>query len=413
MKNLLLFTALVASLGLNAWLALARPAFPAAADAAANSRAAGATATSVAQTPATEVKAGGSPRPMVWNAPSASNDDLRAVAANLRAAGFPPNVIAKIVGTMLRDRAYAKVAELPFWQLNSNSRETRKLQAEAGRELLRLQEEILGASGSQLATLDPNQRLERFGDLPDEKVAALLRIDRDYQDMMMDLAPSGMMTQQESAALRAQFAALEKERLADIKAALGAEAYANYERQSSGIASTVMRGLRELKVTEEEYNALFAAQKTRSPDESTAFSIIDLDAPTSATTYAFNDQVRAILGEERAHAFLKSADPVYGQVARFTDQQQGIAPATVYQLYQLQNEARTAMRQAMPRDGAGGSVDVEKMRQTFADLNARLDALVGPEVAKAFRANSAGSAFRNFAPRPAPTSNAASAPPKG
>jgi hypothetical protein len=306
----------------------------------------------------------------------------------------------------LRDRAYAKVAEMPFWKLNANTRDVRKAQLEAGRELQRLYQELLGASGSQLALLDPTQRRERFGGLGDEKVAALLQIERDYGELAAEIVPNGVMTREESEALQEQFKTLEKERLADMKAALGPEAYAEYERQNSNTAMVVMRGLRELQVTEEEYNALFAAQKARAPDDGLNFISSNVDPATLPATYAFNDQVRAILGEERAHTYLKSADSNYRRVAQFTEQQ-SLSPATTYQLYQLQNEAQLAMQQLRPpRSGGSGTVnpaDVEKARQTVTDLNTRLETLLGTEKANAYRSQGNGSVFRTFAPRPAPS----------
>ncbi len=412
MKNSILITLIVLSLALNGWFALTRTS--GAGDATAGAAAASASGSTLAggakpagargETPV-------APQPIVWQTRGDSDEELRTLTTDLRAAGFPPTVVAKIIAAQLRDRAYEKMAALPFWQLNGTTREARKLQLEANRELQSLVEKIVGPAGSQVALMDPTQRRERYGDLPEEKIATLLRIDRDYQDLSLEIAMGGAMTAEEGKALQEQFRTLEKERLADIKAALGPEAYADYERQNSGAAAMVMRGLRDLKVSEEEYNALFAAQKVRNPNESSAFSISMTDPVQAAANAAFYDQVQTVLGAERAHAYLKAADSNYGQIARFLEQQPGVAPATTYKVFQLQNEARLAMQQLVPRDGDGNrQVDVEKGRQIFADLNARLDALLGAEAAKAFRAQSAGSPFRNFASRPTPSGATPPAP---
>jgi hypothetical protein len=411
MKNTILIALLVASLGLNIWFAITRTGSRPTDSSAANQRA-GSAGAAVATAAAPTRKNTETPaRPFVWKTAGTSDEEMRTLVADLRAAGFPPRVIARIVSTKLRDRVYAKLAEMPFWQLNANTRAVRKAESEARRELQRLQEELLGPAGSQLATLDPTQRRERYGDLPDDKVAALLQIDRDYQDVAADILPSGgAINLDESQAFQEQFRAMERERRADIQAALGPEAFAAYERQNSGTAMMVMRGLRDLKVSAEEYDALFAAQKARVPDESSLVFSNLVDPAQLPATYAFNDQVRAILGEERAHTYLKSADPIYGQVARFAEQQT-LTPATTYALYQLQNEAQLTMQQLNPRSGGGTSVssaDVEKARQTFADLNARLETLVGAAAANAFRSQGSGSVFRSFVPRPATSPTPAS-----
>ncbi|HLP24153.1 MAG TPA: hypothetical protein VK477_00645, partial [Acidobacteriota bacterium] len=401
MKNTLLIALLIASLGLNVWFAVAHTGARAEFSAAEKSDGtAGAGSKPSAGRNAEELA-----RPFVWKGSVSSDAEVRSLVADLRAAGFPPAVIARIVGVTLRDRAYAKVAELPYWKLIATTREVRKAQIEASRELQRLQQELLGAAGSELALLDPMQRRDRFGDLGDDKVASLLQIERDYQEVTADLVPNGVMTPEESKALQEQFKTLEKERLADIKAALGPEAYAEYERQNSGNAMAVLRGLRELQVSEEEYNALFAAQKARSPDDASVVFFSSADPQALSATYAFNEQVRAILGEERAHTYLKSADPNYRRVAQFTEQQ-SLPPATAYQLYQLQNEAQLAMQQMRPpansEDGNLASGDIAKARQALADLNTRLETLLGAEKANAYRTQGSGSIFRTFAPRPAP-----------
>lgn len=410
MKNALLLALLVVSLGLNFWFAFARSG--ARAGSGGEGSSAGATGPAAAKSSA-EKNSAAAPRPFVWKTAGASDEEMRSLIADLRAAGFPSPVVARIVRAALRDRVYAKVAEMPFWRLNAHTREVRKAQMDAERELQRLQLELLGSAGSQLALLDPTHRRDRFGNLPDDKVAAVLQIDRDYQELSAEITPSGIIDPEESMARREQYRALEKERLADLKAALGDD-YAEFERQSSGDAMLVMRGLRDLQVTEEEYNALFAAQKARNPTGSEMMFFSTADPAMAAATYAFNDQVRATLGEERAHTFLKTADPSYRRVAQFTEQQ-SLPPATTYQLYQLQTEAQLAMQQLRPRNDGGGSVapdQVEQARQTISELNTRLETLLGAERAKVYRAQGGGSIFRTFTPRPtAPSAGAGTTTP--
>lgn len=425
MKTPLLLALLVASLALNAWLTFARSgnasggsgssfwfSAKAAAPAPREGAATAATATAAARNGV---------QPVVWNSPPLTNDGLRAFAAELRAAGVPPSVVVHFVGALLRDRTHAQIAELPFWQLFSPGPETRKLQSAAATELLRLQEEILGPSGSQVATLDPISRRQRYGNLPDAKIAALLRIERDYRDISIDLTSSygGAITMEESAARREQTKAIEKEKLADIAAALTPEEYAEWELHGSGVAQRVQNALRNVTVSEQEYAALFAAQKQFDPSESSVFGIrIGSSMEDQTKAYALHDQVRATLGDQRFHDYLRASEPGYSQIASFAAKQGNLSPAQTYQLYRLQNEAQLASRQRSDAfrtaQSSGKRPDTAQIEKTFADLNTRLEAAIGPAAAAAYRTQGMGQVFRSFQPQPArpATPPATATPPK-
>lgn len=426
MKTPLLLALLVASLALNGWLAFARAGNASGGSSSASWFSAKAPASASRGAPATAATATAAARggvqPIVWSSPPLTNDGLRAFAAELRAAGVPPSVVVHFVGALLRDRTHAQIAELPFWQLLSPGPETRKLQSAAAVELLRLQEEILGPSGSQVATLDPISRRQRFGNLPDAKIAALLRIERDYRDISLDLSASygGAMTMEESAARREQSKAIEKEKLADIAAALTPEEYAEWELHSSGVAQRVQYALRNVTVSEQEYAALFAAQKQFDPSESSVFGIrIGTSAEEQVKAYAMHDQIRSTLGDQRFHDYLKAAEPGYGQVASFAAKQGNLSPAQTYQLYRLQNEAQLASRQVSDAyraaTGGGKRPDTAQIEKTFADLNTRLESTIGSAAAAAYRTQGMGQVFRSYQPQPArpATPPATATPPKG
>lgn len=406
MKNLPLLVLLAASLAANAWFAFARSATGAPENSAAAAKVSAAvTKKSASGTDAETAKAEAtaSPAPFVWKTAGASETELRALAAGLRAAGFPPNVIVRFVGEMLRERTFAEVAKLPFWQLLSPGRETRKLQTAAGRELLRLQEEILGPAGAPVATLDPLQRRLEYGSLSDDRVAAILRIERDYEDLRADVFGSGgTITREESDARRKAYEDLEKERLADVAAALSPGDFAEYERHKSPPAERIGWALRELTVTEEQYVALLEIEKARNPYERSAFGSF---APATADVFAYMDKVRAALGDDGANAYLKSGNFAYGMVARAVEKIPGMTAAKTYELYKLQNQAQAAMMS----DPSGAPRDPEKLQATMTDLNAQLDTLLGAEAAAAYRAQGNGGVFNSFRSRP--TTNAA--PPKG
>ena len=406
MKPILLASLLAASLALNGWLLTRRApgagsAPPATVETASRPAPAPARADQDPSAPTT-------PEPYRWRSSGSSDDALRAFASDLRAAGFPPDIVVRFVGEMLRERTHAPVVALPFWQLISPGREAQKLQNQAARELLRLQEEILGPSGAPVATLDPLERRLQYGDLGNAKVAALLRLDRDYQELRAEtIVGGGNSSLEEARALQEQQRALEKARLDDIAALLTPAEFADWELRSSGPAMRVMSALRDITLAEEEYRALFAAQKERDPI-SNAFSMVALpDRPANVdATFGFVDKVRSTLGDDRAVRYLRRADLTYAEVARFAESNPAVTPAASFALYRLQSEATSLL--ASTRAGAGETgaprPSQQEMQQRLGALNAQLDALLGPELATRYRAQGAGMVFRVLSPnvRPAP-----------
>jgi hypothetical protein len=402
MNTAVLTTILLLSLALNVWLALGRrPAAPAA------DRRMGATvqtATGPAgtsePTQSTASKPAAAPawKPVVWDDPGARNEDLRAFAGRLQAAGFPPGVIVRFIGAMLREQTHAPLLDLPYWQLMHPSPESRKLMTAAALELLRRQEDILGPAGTQAATLDPVYRRLQYGDLGDAKINTILRIERDYQDMMQDLssAQGGAMTREEAAARQEQIRTLEKNRMDDIAAALTPEEYAEYERHNSRPAQRVIGALANVIVTEQEYLALLQFQKAFDPTGVAMLYPTGAGPSRQTEVFTLHDNIKGLLGEERADRYLRASDYQYASVAAFADKHPSLTRAQTQELYRLQFEAQAAV---VSQPGAARP-DPQKLQQTMSVLNERLDALLGPEIAKAYRASNVGSFFQMFQPRP-------------
>lgn len=410
--NRLLLAFLALSLVCNAWLAFGRSHAPRASAAA--SLAAGAAGADTPRTRSAPLAATGpgnsadhpaAIRPFVWKIAGDSDEALRALAGDLRAAGMPPEVVARVVGEMLRERLFADIARLPHWQLIAPSKENRRRQAEAARELLRLQEAIVGPDGAAVKTLDPTQRRLEYGDLRDTKVAALLRLERDYQELTADLifGSGGPITQEEYGARQKAHENLQKERATDIAAALTPEEFADLERRKSPAAERLQRSLRDLTLTEESYLALLEVEKARDPYNNNFVGAIGNASPEKLV---YLDKVRDTLGVEQANAYLKAADFSYGMAARATEKIPGMTAAKTYELYKLQSEAQSAMRST----AADGSRDVEKLRATMAEMNARLESLLGSAAAEAYRKSSGGMIFKSFPVAPA---SGTGAPPKG
>ena len=105
-------------------------------------------------------------------------------------------------------------------------------------------------------------------------------------------------------------------------------------------------------------------------------------AQWSAAQLARQEQMRTVLTDDRFYKFVASIDSSYAMVARFVEKNSGATPATSYQVYRLRIEAESTL--AGLNRAPGGNAAAE-LASKLAAYNTRLDALLGPEGATAYR----------------------------
>jgi hypothetical protein len=388
MKNTLLVALLTLSVVFNAVLAF-YPFNPTTPTAPANASSTAATAQSATSS------APAVPDTVVWTAPKTAQD-LPGIVANLRAAGFPPATVRAIVNQLLNERydPSTLTADQPFWKRNYPGPELvaarQKMQDARTAEY----EALLGADARPSAALSPQQRKQRFGDLPDDKIDAISRIEQDYRsiDSLANAEARGDFT-----VSMEQRRVLEKEKLADLQALLTPEQLEQYQMRNSSSAYSVRRAAAKIDLTEAEYAELYRAKKQfedQNPQTSTYSA--ELWAQRTARQQALNEQARATLGESRFYTYLAASDYSYAQVAALSAKHPSVTPAVSYQLYQLQVEAQ----QAMTATGADRSIPARDRAATTQTLMAsyteKLNSLVSPEVAEAYKKTPGGRMFTSF-----------------
>ena len=325
-----------------------------------------------------------------------SDDDLRALVTDLRAAGLPAKSIHAILAALLTEQMRASFAKVPFWQRMSPNKETTIAQQAAARAMQTKLEQILGADGRQSVTMDPVLREQRYGSMSDEKLEAVLKVERDYQEMQANASRTSAYNIDDIGAQMEQYRLLTKEKLSDLASLLSPVELEAYELRNSNSARRVQEGVRNLAVSEEEFAALFRLQKAADDAPRPSFS------QRPAARLALNEQMRAVLADERFYKFLEGSDPYYLDVARFAEKNPTVTLPTAYQVYQLQLEAQAAIGNLSQQSRTAGenSPAAAELAKKLVAYNARLDALLGPAVAAAYRKQPLG---RIFLPPTKPT----------
>ncbi len=344
--------------------------------------------------------------PIKWHAPK-TDHDLQLVVADLRAAGFPPSALRAVVAQTLRDRLRENYPDpdRPYWKSFDWSPESVAARQKRETEELKQSEALLGREALPSATLSQADREQRYGKLSDEKIDALSKIERDYNQISMAAfaTRNGSLIALDYAAFKKEQDTINTAKLADVAAIMTPEELAQYEMRTSDSARKLMRSIQTIDLNESEYAALYQAQKRyddAQPNPTDGNYTAEMMAQRTAAQQALNEQARAVLNDDRFYQYLKLADSNYGRVAKFTGTYPEITPATSYALYQLHTEASNAMQQLSQsaRNQTGASPQQRMLdRQTMAaNYETKLLTLVGPQVAEAYKKDPAGRIFSSL-----------------
>lgn len=336
-----------------------------------------------------------------WRPPR-NDADLRALAASLRAAGYPASVVRAMVGASLSQRLNARRpdADLPFWKQAAADPKIVAARNALERERREALEQILGPDGRPSAMLDEVARARQYGNLPDDKVDALAAIERDYREVSVEdwARRRGNVLTDNASRLRSQ-QLMEEELLADVSALLSPEEAAHYEMRNSNAARRLMNDLRAVDVSEEEYAALFQLRK--------AFDQAHPRPPSGFGPEYFQQQVaqleahaqaRSLLGDERFFQVLETSDYNYANITKSLAAFPTVKPADAFQVLQLQLELQSAL---VDRPGAA-RMDPKKVEELRQTINTRLEAVLGVEAAAAYRRQGNGRLFNVSRPTPPP-----------
>lgn len=402
MKNLLLVSLLLVSVGANVWFLTRAPAPPNSASALSSATDAGgktSTPTDQRNTPlagvapsASKAAAAGAAGPvpvgLVWKQPR-TDEDYRQLAAALRTAGFPSRLIYVALSELyLREkRADSPLGRAPFWQqfAVAQSAEMRTFERTQQARI----EELLGPDGRPSVQLTAVNRKRRYGSLSDAKIDAIAGIERDYLEIESDVNRGTSFSLEAYATQRQQSHLLDAEKSADLAKILTASELAEYRLLNSLAGRQTALLARDVALTADEFAAMTRAREEL---ERTNPASANFD-PERMRHYqvaqaAYYEQLRAAVPDDRFHALIERADQNYRVLAALRDQFPSVTPARAYDALRLRNEVQSAVT-VLLRDRPSP----ERVQAAFAEWNARLDTLLGPDAAAAYRRNAAGRIF--------------------
>ena len=256
--------------------------------------------------------------------PEFQSGDFAGLVARLHAAGFPPSVVRAVVFATVNEHFSARRRELQprppmtseYWKNPFQNQvfdpKAQSAMRELNREQSNLIKELLGADFNR----NPNDewfiadQRRRFGDLPAAKVEQFQKIQSDYQELTAKVREDGMgILLPED---RAKLALLEREQRADMEKLFTPDELLDYDLRNSRAANNVRNRIGRFDATEEEFRALYAAQKTfdeQHPNPEFGQTPPDQMRQRAAAQEALEVQFKAALGAERYAEFQLTNGP--------------------------------------------------------------------------------------------------------
>jgi hypothetical protein len=337
--------------------------------------------------------------------------DLATLVARLRAAGFPPYVIRRIVSDQLGQEFTKRYADLlkqmfdrPFWKDAGNGVFDPKIMAAmraASKEYNDTLKALVGEDPNADNSASAYQK-RRYGDLPKAKIEQLQAIEADYSDLTMQVQSGthGIWLPEDQAKL----ALLDKEKLADFAKILTPQELEEYNLRSSNTASQMRSTLATFNPTEAEFRALFKFQSAldeQYPRPMMGSYTPDQMAPRQAAEKQLQPQIQALLGPDRYADYQLATDPKYQQINRLVARLE-LPATTSVEVVNVQDNIQkqaTALRRDRTLSPDERNAQIAALAQ---QAQTQLTAALGSGGYEAYK-DYGGYWLQNLAPRPAPT----------
>jgi hypothetical protein len=289
---------------------------------------------------------------------SVESPDYREYIANLRAIGCPEETVRDIIIADVNKLFASRIAALypsardyKFWRVEDRvAREEDRAREQKRRELDRekraLLKELLGIDYEvEMARWSgrPDEDEWRLGFLSPEKQELLKSLQSKYRDMERALMADGGFRNPEN---RAKMAALRAQREAELAQALGPQDFQEYQLRNSWTARNMRENLTSFEPTEDEFRQIFDVRKhfddqfgfTRDGGDQT------MREQRQASQAKMEEQLRAVLGEDRFREYTLAQDDRFREIYDFT-QRNDLPRSTADALLDIRKTAEQTRRE--------------------------------------------------------------------
>jgi hypothetical protein len=267
------------------------------------------------------------PAPKLWA--QLDTTDLRLLKTRLQAAGFPPDIIRRMIVSLVDAQYVPRMRALmqpdpnmPFWKQRGFLTLSDKRYVDV-QQLQRERSKLVKDLTADLAAADKDisaAERRRFGDLSAAKIEMVQRIEDDYAEMGSSIRAgmNGIELKED----RDKFALLQKEKEADLASVLTPDELAEYKVRTSGVMDRLRNQLGGFDPSEQEYRAIYQAYDSirNAVPHTGSFVTWDMEQ-REAAEQKLGNALKTALGDARYDQFLRTTSSDYQQLARLVQQQ--------------------------------------------------------------------------------------------
>lgn len=346
-------------------------------------------------------------------------DDLPALIAHLRSAGFPPNMIRAIIAAQLREQFAARRKAIEgtpnqaYWKNATFDPKQQQALRELSREQDKILRDLLGPDADANDGWNLAYRDRGLSGLPAAKADQIRQILRDFdqqrQDLYSSIAMGGGMISF-GPADRDKMKAIDSAQRAEIAKVLTPAELENYELMASNTAQSLRYQLSAFNATEDEFRALYKLQQDF--EDKVGGQMYGMPSPEqmrarSDAQKQLNQQIELALGTQRYADYQRATDYNYRQTTLLVARME-LPPDTANQLYTIQKDyQQRAMETRMNAMSSGGDT-AQELTALQQEAIAKVTPILGSDKAVDAYKQYGGNWITNMVPR-APMRSAAGA----
>jgi hypothetical protein len=320
------------------------------------------------------------------------SSDIPTLIRRLRDAGFPP-VMARAIVTAAIDAEFAPrfdallvpAEAAPYWKpdpLDGHAWNTSGLgdnYNQLYRDRTKRLREVLADDFFAHAPTAEERRA--MGDLPAAKLETIRRINDDYSaiNSQVSAAMLGITLPED----REKLALLEREKRADLAAALTPAELAEYDRHAAPTLSQLSPTLTLMNATEEEFNTIFRLRFAVDEQLKTAVPSGDIDAARTAANLQFDRDLRAALGDQRYADYARAGDREFRQLTQLA-QREDIPIDTSVRAFSLRDSVAQESNRIVGDDTLTSDQKRAALQSLAQGTRAQIQTLLGPTTGTAY-----------------------------
>lgn len=326
----------------------------------------------------------------LWSALHTS--DIPTLIRRLREAGFPPAMARAVVTAAVNaefaprfDALFAPAEAAPYWKPDpvalpaANASGLLDRSNQLYRERTKRLRDVLADDFFARAPTAEERR--NIGDLPPAKIAAIRRINDDYAAMntQVSAAMNGITLPED----REKLALLEREKRADLAAALTPAELFEYDRHAAPALVSLQFTLTLMNATEEEFNTIFRLRFAVEAAQKTTVTIGDIAAARAAANLQLDQDIRAALGDQRYTDYARASDREFQSLTRLA-QRENLPTDTTVRAFSLRDSVAAESNRIVGDAVLSANQKRVALQSLAQDTRTRLQALLGPTTGAAY-----------------------------